>query len=29
MLINIYNNKDTPIEWKKLPKPLLNLLPTV
>ena len=26
MLIN--NNKDTPIEWKKVPKPLLILLPT-
>jgi len=27
MLIN--NNKDTPIEWKEVPKPLLILLPTV
>jgi len=29
MLININSNKDTPIEWKKVPKPLLILLPTV
>jgi len=29
MLININNNKDTPIEWKKLTKPLLILHPTV